>query len=73
LEEHALAMARELLEIPFTALKHTKRQIDRAFDQDVDTLLRDMVDAEEDCLRSPEHKAVMENYLKELARREKTV
>jgi len=73
LEERALAMASELLEIPFTALKHTKRQIDSAFNQDVDTLLRDMVDAEEDCLRSPEHKAVMENYLKELARREKTV
>src|SRR5258708_27342109 len=28
LEERTLAMAEELLAIPFTALKHTKRQID---------------------------------------------
>src|SRR5215831_14521766 len=31
LEERALALAQEMLSIPFTALKHTKRQIDRAF------------------------------------------
>ena len=73
LEERALAMAHELLDIPFTALKHTKRQIDSAFNQDVDTLLRDMVDAEEDCLRSPEHKAVMAEYLDELARRGRAI
>src|SRR5690349_19882050 len=30
LEERALAMAQELLDIPFPALLHTKRQIDRA-------------------------------------------
>jgi enoyl-CoA hydratase/carnithine racemase len=73
LEQHALAMANELLDIPFTALKHTKRQINHAFDQDFDTLLNEMVDAEEDCLNSPEHKAVMADYLDELARRGKTV
>ena len=71
LEQRALAMAEELLAIPFTALKHTKRQIDRAFDSDFDTLLNDMVDAEADCLNSPEHKAVMADYLEVLARRGK--
>src|SRR5712692_2138539 len=35
LEERALAVAKELLEIPFTALLHTKRQIDAAFDTDM--------------------------------------
>lgn len=73
LEQRALAMAEELLAIPFTAMKHTKRQIDRAFDQDFDTLLNDMVDAEEDCLNSPEHKAAMADYLEESARRNKPI
>ncbi len=71
LEERALAMAEELLAIPFTALKHTKRQIDRAFEQDTGTLLAEFLDAVEDCLRSPEHKAVMAAYREELARRGK--
>src|SRR5579859_7338446 len=69
LEQRALAMANELLAIPFTALKHTKRQIDQAFTQDFDTLLNEMVENMEDCLRSPEHKAVMEEYREELVRR----
>ena len=73
LEQRALAMAEELLAIPFTALKHTKRQIDRAFDSDFDALLNYMVDAEEDCLNSPEHKVVMADYLEELARRNKPI
>jgi enoyl-CoA hydratase len=72
LEKRALAMAEELLAIPFTALKHTKRQIDRSFDQDFAPLLAEMVDAEEDCLRSPEHNAVMAAYLEGLARRGKS-
>lgn len=72
LEQRALAMANELLATPFTALKHTKRQIDQAFTQDFDTLLNEMVDAEEECIHSPEHRAVMAEYLKELARRGKT-
>ncbi len=72
LEKRALAMAEELLAIPFTALKHTKRQIDRSFDQDFAPLLAEMVDAEEDCLRSPEHSAVMAAYLEGLARRGKS-
>ena len=73
LEERALALADELLAIPFTALKHTKHQIDHAFDQDFDTLLHEMVENMEDCLRSPEHKAVMADYLEELARRGKVI
>ena len=73
LEQRALAMANELLAIPFTALKHTKRQIDQAFTQDFDTLLQEMMDAEEDCIHSPEHKAVMAEYLAQLARRGKVV
>ena len=73
LEQRALAMANELLAIPFTALKHTKRQIDQSFTQDFDTLLNEMVDAEEECIHSPEHKAVMAEYLEQLARRGKAV
>ncbi len=73
LEQCALAMANELLAIPFTALKHTKRQIDQSFTQDFDTLLNEMVEAEEDCIHSPEHKAVMAEYLEQLARRGKAV
>ena len=71
LETRALAMAEELLSIPFTALKHTKRQIDRSFDQDFETLMSEWVDAADDCLRSPEHQAVMKEYREELAHRDK--
>lgn len=71
LEKRALAMAEELLAIPFTALKHTKRQIDRSFNQDLDRLMAEMVDAMEDCLRSPEHSVAMAEYREELARRGK--
>ncbi len=62
LEQHTLALARELLTIPFTALRHTKRQIDRAFEQDMATLTTEMVAAQEDCLRSPEHAEAMAAY-----------
>jgi enoyl-CoA hydratase/carnithine racemase len=68
LENQALAMAEELLSIPFIALKHTKLQIDRSFELDFETLLAEMVDAEEDCLHSPEHKAMMLEYHEELTR-----
>ena len=71
LEVRALMLAQELLVIPFTALKQTKRQINRAFYEDDDTLLRDMVDGMQDCLRSPEHQAVMKAYLEELAQKGK--
>ncbi len=57
-------MAQELLAIPITALRHTKRQIDRAFEQDVATLTNEMVAAQEDCLRSLEHAEVMVAYRK---------
>ena len=71
LDQQALAMAEELLSIPFTALKHTKLQIDRSFDQDFETLMAEMVDAEEDCLHSPEHQAVMLEYRKEFTSSDK--
>jgi enoyl-CoA hydratase/carnithine racemase len=71
LEQRALATAQELAEIPFTALLHTKRQIDDAFEKDTPTLMREMVKAQEDCLRSPEHLAVMESYREEQAKRYK--
>jgi enoyl-CoA hydratase/carnithine racemase len=58
LEERALALAQELLSIPFTALLYTKRQIDRAFGQDTARLFSEMTAVYEDCLRSPEHAAV---------------
>src|SRR5436305_1678570 len=72
LEDDALAIAQELLIIPFTALLHTKRQIDVAFDFDETNLMTKMVAAQEDCLRSPEHKEVMAAYLETLAQRKKT-
>ncbi len=71
LEQHALNMAQELLTIPFTSLRHTKRQIDRAFEQDVATLTNEMVAAQEDCLRSPEHAEVMVTYRQEQAQRQR--
>jgi len=67
LEEHALALAQELLSIPFTALLHTKRQIDRAFGQDTERMLKEMASVFEECLRSPEHATV----IAELKAREK--
>jgi enoyl-CoA hydratase/carnithine racemase len=70
LEARTQAMAEELLSIPFTALKLTKRQIDSSFDQDFDTLMAEWVDAADDCLHSPEHQAVMSEYREELARRD---
>ncbi|HLX39087.1 MAG TPA: enoyl-CoA hydratase/isomerase family protein [Ktedonobacteraceae bacterium] len=71
LEERAIAMAQELAEIPFTALLYTKRQIDAAFEKDTHTLMQEMVEAQEDCLRSPEHLAVMASYRAEQAKRHK--
>lgn len=63
LEQRVRALAEELLAIPFTALRHTKRQITKAFESDLTTLMQEMVAAEEECLRSPEHTAVMKAYL----------
>jgi enoyl-CoA hydratase/carnithine racemase len=63
LEQHAIDLAEELLSIPFTALCHTKRQIAHAFNADSDgAFLQELVAAEDDCLRSPEHAAVMAAY-----------
>jgi enoyl-CoA hydratase/carnithine racemase len=64
-------MAQELLSIPITALRHTKRQIDQAFEQDVATLTRELVAAQEDCLRSPEHAEVMATYRDQQAQRQR--
>ena len=71
LDERAIAMAQELAGIPFTALLHTKRQIDEAYEKDTPTLMREMVEAQGDCLRSPEHLAVMAAYREEQAKRHK--
>ena len=40
LQQHALNLAQELLGTPFTALKHTKRQINAAFELDLPALTR---------------------------------
>lgn len=69
LEEHVLEMAQELLAIPFTALRHTKRQIDCAFEQDITILTKEMVAAQEDCLHSAEHAKVMAAYREVQAQR----
>jgi enoyl-CoA hydratase len=68
LEQHVQALAQELLAIPYTALRHTKYQIDHAFEHDLAALMDEMVVAEEECLRSPEHAAVMTAY-----RRQRTI
>jgi len=62
LEQRALALAEELLAIPFTALRHTKRQINNAFEHDLETLTAELITGMEECLRSPEHAAVMATY-----------
>ena len=69
LEERALALAQELLSIPFPALLYTKRQIDSAFGQDTAMPLNAMTAVYEDCLRSPEHATVKTDLL---AREKKT-
>ncbi len=69
LQSRTLSLAQELLGTPFTALKHTKRQINSAFDLDLPALTREMVAAQDECLRSPEHAVVMEAYREEQAER----
>lgn len=71
LETRTLALAQELLAIPFTALKHTKRQIDAAFEVDTGTLMAEFIDAQEECLLSPEHQAVMTDYRARTAERQR--
>ena len=72
LEQRAMGLAEELLAIPFTALRHTKWQINRSFEKDFTTLTEEMVEAIEDCLRSPEHLAVMKAYLEARAHGKET-
>lgn len=67
----AQEIAHELLAIPFTALKHTKRQLNNAFDKDIVALTADLLEAQKDCLASPEHAAVMERYRSEQAERQR--
>jgi len=71
LYQHTLALAQELLGTPFTALKHTKRQINAAYELDLAGLTREMVAAQDDCLRSPEHTAVMQAYRETQAERQR--
>lgn len=71
LQSHALILAQELLGTPFTALKHTKRQIHAAFELDLEGLTREMVVAQDECLRSPEHAAVMQTYRETQAERKR--
>lgn len=72
LEIRALAIAHELLDIPFTALKYTKNQIDAACEVDTATLLAEFIEAQEECLHSPEHQAVMVRYRNEQEQRQRT-
>ena len=65
LDARARAIADQLLATPFTALLHTKRQIDRSFDLTPDALYGEMVAAQEACLASPEHAEVMARYTAE--------
>lgn len=63
LEERALALAQELLDIPFTALLYTKRQIDSAFGQETERQMKEMTAAYKECLRSLEHAVVKTDLL----------
>ena len=69
LQLHAFNLAQELLGTPYTALKHTKLQINAAFEIDLPALTREMVAAQDECLRSQEHAAVMEAYRETQAER----
>lgn len=69
LEQHVQALAQELLAIPYTALRHTKRQIDCAFERDLAALMDELAVAQEECLRSAEHAAVMAAYREAQAQR----
>lgn len=71
LQTRALSMAQELLDIPYTALKHTKRQINNAFDKSIPALTIDLIQAQVECLASPEHAVVMEAYREEQAERQR--
>ncbi len=71
LEQHVLNMAQELLAIPFTALKHTKRQINNSFEHDIAALTDELIAAQVECLASPEHAETMERYRKEQAERQR--
>ena len=64
LEDCTLAMAEELLAIPFTALLHTKKQIDDAFTLDMPAHMAALSQAQTACLQSPEHQKVMAEYRK---------
>jgi enoyl-CoA hydratase/carnithine racemase len=70
LEKRALALAEELLSIPFPALLHTKRQIDNAFEQDLTFLKEELAAVQADCLQSSDHLAVMARYREEQAQRQ---
>jgi enoyl-CoA hydratase/carnithine racemase len=71
LSARAEEIALELLSIPFTALKHTKRQINDSFDLDIPALTEQLIAAQVDCLASPEHRAVMVEYRETQAQRRK--
>jgi enoyl-CoA hydratase/carnithine racemase len=62
LDQRAIALAEELLAIPFTALRHTKRQIDGAFERDQATLMNELIIGMDECLQSQEHAAVMATF-----------
>lgn len=72
LEQRVLDLSQELLAVPFTALRHTKRQIDQAFEQDIAMLTATMVAAQEECLRSAEHAEVMVAYREAQRRKSQT-
>ena len=71
LERHVQSVAQELLAIPFTALRYTKRQIDAAFEQDVAALTDELAMAQDACLRSAEHVEVMAAYRETQAQRQR--
>jgi enoyl-CoA hydratase/carnithine racemase len=71
LAARAEEIAQELLSIPFAALKHTKRQINAAFELDVPALNEQFLAGQVECLASPEHAAVMVEYRETQERRRK--
>lgn len=70
LEKRTLALAEELLSIPFPALLHTKRQIDNAFEQDLTFLKEQLATVQADCLQSSDHQTVMAKYREEQAQKQ---
>jgi enoyl-CoA hydratase/carnithine racemase len=71
LEARCAALAARLLAVPGTSMIHTKRLSNLAFQTDFSGFMRAYIPAQQACLASPEHRAVMAAYRAEQAAKAK--